>query len=185
MRPRPPRVPPPGFEPGTCRVETGCSIQLSYGGVSPGYAASRTRLRTSSAGFAFGGDPHRLAYAAHPHGGCSSARLERQVVALEAGGSSPLSHPTNDGGHPLRRVAAVAHIASAVVDCTTRAPLAQWQSNGLLIRRFWVRIPGGVLEKHQQGPGLRSGPCCVLRPPPMARERGVPPVVERCRDFRR
>jgi hypothetical protein len=24
------------------------------------------------------------------------------------------------------------------------APLAQWQSNGLLIRRFWVRIPGGV-----------------------------------------
>lgn len=26
------RAPPPGFEPGTCRVETGCSIQLSYGG---------------------------------------------------------------------------------------------------------------------------------------------------------
>ena len=24
------------------------------------------------------------------------------------------------------------------------APLAQWQSNGLLIRRFWVRIPGGA-----------------------------------------
>ncbi len=26
-----------------------------------------------------------------------------------------------------------------------QAPLAQWQSNGLLIRRFWVRIPGGAL----------------------------------------
>ena len=26
----------------------------------------------------------------------------------------------------------------------TKAPLAQWQSNGLLIRRFWVRIPGGA-----------------------------------------
>src|SRR5262245_25096616 len=25
------------------------------------------------------------------------------------------------------------------------APLAQRQSNGLLIRRFWVRIPGGAL----------------------------------------
>ena len=149
-------VPPPGFEPGTCRVETGCSIQLSYGGVPPGYAPPRTGLRTPSAVLTFGGDPHPLPYAAHPHGGCSSARLERQVVALEAGGSSPLSHPMDDGGHPLRRVAAVARIASAVVDCTTRAPLAQWQSNGLLIRRFWVRIPGGVLEQHQQGPD--SGP---------------------------
>jgi hypothetical protein len=28
-----------------------------------------------------------------PHGGRSSARLERQVVALEVGGSSPLGHP--------------------------------------------------------------------------------------------
>lgn len=28
-----------------------------------------------------------------PHGGRSSARLERQVVALEVGGSSPLDHP--------------------------------------------------------------------------------------------
>src|SRR5437868_11585340 len=26
------------------------------------------------------------------------------------------------------------------------APLAQWQSNGLLIRRFRVRIPGGALN---------------------------------------
>ena len=29
-----------------------------------------------------------------PHGGYSSARLERQVVALEVGGSSPLTHPS-------------------------------------------------------------------------------------------
>lgn len=31
----------------------------------------------------------------HPpcHGGRSSARLERQVVVLEVGGSSPLGHP--------------------------------------------------------------------------------------------
>ena len=35
------------------------------------------------------------------HGGRSSARLERQVVALEVGGSSPLGHPESpaaDGG---------------------------------------------------------------------------------------
>ena len=32
-----------------------------------------------------------------PHGGRSSARLERQVVALKAGGSSPLAHPKWSG----------------------------------------------------------------------------------------
>ena len=37
------------------------------------------------------------------HGGCSSARLERQVVVLEVGGSSPLSHPTGRDGGPPRR----------------------------------------------------------------------------------
>lgn len=35
----------------------------------------------------------RLSYAERSHGGRSSARLERQVVALEVGGSSPLGHP--------------------------------------------------------------------------------------------
>ena len=78
------------------------------------------------------------AYADRPHGGRSSARLERQVVALEVGGSSPLGHPTGDG-RDHRRLAL--------------APLAQWQSNGLLIRRFWVRIPGGALANR-----LVSGP---------------------------
>ena len=34
-----------------------------------------------------------LSYADRSHGGRSSARLERQVVALEVGGSSPLGHP--------------------------------------------------------------------------------------------
>ena len=50
-------VPPPGFEPGTCRVETGCSIQLSYGGVPPGYAAPRTALRTLGPPFRLAGTP--------------------------------------------------------------------------------------------------------------------------------
>src|SRR4030081_2047987 len=35
------------------------------------------------------------------------------------------------------------------ISLSSRAPLAQRQSNGLLIRRFWVRIPGGALEKLQ------------------------------------
>ena len=70
-----------------------------------------------------------------PHGGRSSAWLERQVVALKAGGSSPLAHPNAVGWvrRSMRR--------------TLRpriAPLAQRQSNGLLIRRFWVRNPGGA-----------------------------------------
>ena len=39
------------------------------------------------------GHSPRLSYAERSHGGRSSARLERQVVALEVGGSSPLGHP--------------------------------------------------------------------------------------------
>src|SRR5690606_41707156 len=41
-------------------------------------------------------------------GGRSSARLERQVVALEVGGSSPLGHPT--AAAPAPRGAAVSSV---------------------------------------------------------------------------
>ena len=44
----------------------------------------------------------------------------------EVGGSTPLGHPK-----PLASLAA-------------RASSSIWQSIGLLIRRFWVRVPGGV-----------------------------------------
>ena len=58
-----------------------------------------------------------------------------------------------------------------------QAPLAQWQSNGLLIRRFWVRIPGGApVESTLSGlllrgpaptacrtPGTRWGQRCTRR----------------------
>ncbi len=39
----------------------------------------------------------------------------------------------------------------------TQAPLAQWQSNGLLIRRFWVRIPGGARSRKSEAMSLSSG----------------------------
>jgi len=47
-----------------------------------------------------------------------------------------------------------------------QAPLAQWQSNGLLIRRFWVQIPGGarfrmsarVHRARRQSSGARGKP---------------------------
>ena len=47
------------------------------------------------------------------------------------------------------------------------APLAQWQSNGLLIRRFWVRIPGGARarlgrEKVMVGPVCEPRTGCPL-----------------------
>ncbi len=68
-----------------------------------------------------------MCHAGQAHGGRSSVRLERQVVILDVGGSNPLGHP-----------------AEAPV-VWRGAPLAQRQSNGLLIRRFRVRIPGGAL----------------------------------------
>jgi hypothetical protein len=43
-----------------------------------------------------------LCHTVLPHGGRSSAWLERQVVALKAGGSSPLAHPNDRLGTALR-----------------------------------------------------------------------------------
>ncbi len=61
--------------------------------------------------------------------------VERQVVVLDVAGSNPVGHPSREwlpvllgSGAPHGEI----------------APLAQRQSNGLLIRRFWVRIPGGA-----------------------------------------
>ena len=51
------------------------------------------------------------------HGGCSSARLERQVVILDVGGSSPLSHPTVNGGPPSVEAGPPAHSG-----CTEQHP---------------------------------------------------------------
>ena len=106
------------------------------------------------------GRARRVPYADRSHGGRSSARLERQVVALEVGGSSPLGHPTSTGrprrspgpGGPRRRpIACESHRVGRIPWPTHHAPLAQRQSNGLLIRRFWVRIPGGV-PRHRRRP---------------------------------
>ena len=88
-------------------------------------------------------------------GGRSSAWLERQVVALKAGGSSPLAHPNERPGRRVRpglssfersqSFVILSSFRSRVPYSSRVAPLAQRQSNGLLIRRFWVRIPGGAL----------------------------------------
>ena len=67
-------------------------------------------------------------------GGRSSIRLEHQVVVLGVGGSNPLGHPKF--GRSARKRAA-GRIALG------RASSSIWQSNGLLIRRFGVRVPGG------------------------------------------
>src|SRR6476620_5598077 len=42
------------------------------------------------------------------------------------------------------------------------APLAQWQSNGLLIRRFRVRIPGGALMAEQTRPSTAATAAAVV-----------------------
>ena len=71
-------APPAGFEPATHGLEVRRSVQLSYGGVR-----EKVVIRACRAG----------ALSFDSLGGRSSARLERQVVALEVGGSSPLGHP--------------------------------------------------------------------------------------------
>src|SRR3954447_12822603 len=65
--------------------------------------------------------------------------VERQFVVLDVAGSSPVGHPNRTVGGtqvPLH--------CSGPGFCLGDAPLAQRQSNGLLIRRFWVRNPGGA-----------------------------------------
>ena len=57
----------------------------------------------------------------------------------EAAGSNPVGHPRRPGTG--RNPPPVPRASASVI---TDAPLAQRQSNGLLIRRFWVRIPGGA-----------------------------------------
>ncbi len=91
-------APPGGFEPPTARVETGCSIQLSYKGKAPvshaGPGPMRNfRARARRPGSAFGAE-RRLPYAGRSHGGCSSVRLEHRVVVADVAGSNPVSHPT-------------------------------------------------------------------------------------------
>ena len=113
------------------------------------------------------------------HGGRSSARLERQVVALEAGGSSPLAHPNPDRWCPGRPC--VPYTARPLLGAD--APLAQRQSSGLLIHWFWVRIPGGAPRSVCSGPsdtpehlsGSGQGSYGVLRPgnSPRGRSHGV------------
>jgi hypothetical protein len=77
--------------------------------------------------------------------------VELQFVVLEVAGSSPVDHPGPSG--LLADGVATAGVGDAAgpsLHCGSAiAPLAQWQSNGLLIRRFWVRVPGGALTKDQ------------------------------------
>ena len=64
--------------------------------------------------------------------------VELQFVVLAVAGSSPVGHPGPSGHNVVGRSWCSLHCRLAT------APLAQWQSNGLLIRRFWVRLPGGA-----------------------------------------
>ena len=63
-------------------------------------------------------------------------------MALEVGGSSPLGHPSiaplaDDG------------VGGQTVGCRPSASSSIWQSNGLLIRWFWVRVPGGAPQRQR------------------------------------
>ena len=68
------------------------------------------------------------------------------------------------------------------------APLAQRQSNGLLIRRFWVRIPGGAPRRHRTGEARIERPVPVYRcdpRSPWATSRATPGVDRRATDVGR
>ncbi len=78
-------------------------------------------------------------------------------MVLRVAGSSPVGHPnqscvsflgaTHDSGsiEAMVRASGISHPLSHTLG-RPNAPLAQRQSNGLLIRRFWVRNPGGAPE---------------------------------------
>ena len=107
-----------------------------HGTTAPPVAAPGSGIRRPSRG----GDGTVAWQTVTSHGGRSSARLERQVVALEAGGSSPLAHPNRSGG--VRGARAPRTLPGRSPG--SNAPLAQRQSSGLLIHWFRVRIPGGA-----------------------------------------
>ena len=71
--------------------------------------------------------------------------VELQFVVLAVAGSSPVGHPGPSGHNVVGRSWCSLHCRLAT------APLAQWQSNGLLIRRFWVRLPGGAPQNTSFG----------------------------------
>src|SRR3954451_12499304 len=115
-------------------------------------------------GIAVGSDPHALPYALHPHGGCSSARLERQVVALEAGGSSPLSHPITTVVARFWRGAAVARTpppGGRLHDPSASSSMAEQRT---LNPQVLGSNPRGRTNETPAGPGPRSGPSAFSTP---------------------
>ena len=87
------------------------------------------------------------------HGGRSSARLERQVVALEVGGSNPLGHPTcpAHGGHSAL-VRGTAMLTNRPGSARAHAPLAQLAEHRTLNPQVLGSSPRG---RTGSGPGHR------------------------------
>ena len=91
------------------------------------------------------------------HGGRSSARLERQVVALEAGGSSPLAHPNRSGG--VRGARAPRTLPGRSSErCASSSTAEQWTLNPLVPgsnprgRTSTVQVLGLVAVRRTSGP---------------------------------
>ena len=138
-------VPPAGVEPATWWVETTCSIQLSYGGRPIRGPETPAGLK-AQASPAAGGDP-----ACHVpcwNGTVAVAQLVR------APGCGPGGRGFKSPRSPQRSYERSTARASS--STLAAAPLAQRQSNGLLIRRFRVRIPRGAPERPGQGPDGRE-----------------------------
>jgi hypothetical protein len=76
------------------------------------------------------------------HGGRSSVG-RAPVCGTGCRGFESRRSPQASGPYVVERQCSSIHCRSAT------APLAQWQSNGLLIRRFWVRVPGGARTNAQ------------------------------------
>ncbi len=134
-------VPPAGLEPAAGGLEVHCSVQLSYGG----------------------GDG--TVYDPPPClGGRSSARLERQVVALEVGGSSPLGHPPRQAAKAVpdrcRRVATIQY--SVGPGPAEHAPLAQLAEHRTLNPQVLGSSPRGrTTERPDPLQRRGSGLSCI------------------------
>ena len=105
-------------------------------------AADRVPARVAARRFDRWKSPSRVADCAPSHGGRSSVGRAPVCGTGCRGFESRRSPQGPSGPRVVGRWCGSLHCRTA-----TSAPLAQWQSNGLLIRRFRVRVPGGARSR--------------------------------------
>ena len=137
-------APPTGFEPATYGIEVRCSIRAELrrpveltrprGDAGRDWRASNVPAGTPNPVSGLG---RRASKMWPPHGGRSSVWQSAGLWSRMSGVQVPSVTPN--------RAASASRPSPGRIACgAARASSSTRQSNGLLIRRFWVQLPGGA-----------------------------------------